>query len=161
VNDGPEAIGPVMADAGEAAACARTATTDRPARKRHGEHEAPIALREWLISFHLCEGAPHDNTVQMDEEARGLRLNLGKGSASVRVGPKGAGMTFGSSGTTASAGIPGTGLHYTRKLSKGQRPDEPPKKRGLIRTLVRVIVYFVVASFLLTAAAMVAMALLR
>jgi hypothetical protein len=83
--------------------------------------------------------------------APGLRLNLGKGSASMRVGPKGAGMTFGSSGTTASAGIPGTGLHYTQKL---------PKKRGLFRTFVRVIVYFFIASFLLTAAAMVAMALL-
>lgn len=47
--------------------------------------------------------------------APGVKLNLGKKGASVRLGGKGAGVTLGTSGkVTASAGIPGTGLYYTK-----------------------------------------------
>jgi hypothetical protein len=51
--------------------------------------------------------------------APGVRLNLNKTGVSTRIGPKGVGITFGTSGTTASAGIPGTGLHVSQKIKKG------------------------------------------
>jgi hypothetical protein len=57
--------------------------------------------------------------------APGLRLNLGKRGASVRVGTKGVGMTVGSSGKTVSAGLPGTGLSVSHKFKKSVGTDEP------------------------------------
>lgn len=48
--------------------------------------------------------------------APGVRLNVGKKSASIRVGGKGFGVTSGSSGTHVSAGIPGTGVYATQKV---------------------------------------------
>lgn len=46
--------------------------------------------------------------------APGVTLNLGKKSASVRFGGKGAGVTLNTKGkVTSSAGIPGTGLHFS------------------------------------------------
>ena len=53
--------------------------------------------------------------------APGLRLNLGSTSASVRVGGKGMGYTVGTSGQRMSAGIRGSGLHYSKQIS-----SEPP-----------------------------------
>jgi len=47
--------------------------------------------------------------------APGLSLNLGKKSASVRVGGKGFGHTVGTAGRSTSAGIPGTGLGITTR----------------------------------------------
>jgi len=49
--------------------------------------------------------------------APGVRLNVGKKSASVRVGGKGFGVTSGTAGTRVSAGIPGTGVYATKKIS--------------------------------------------
>ncbi|MCE5191999.1 MAG: DUF4236 domain-containing protein [Actinomycetia bacterium] len=54
--------------------------------------------------------------------APGVRLNLTKKGASVRVGGMGFGVTMGTSGTRVSAGIPGTGLSATRKLSGSTSP---------------------------------------
>lgn len=52
--------------------------------------------------------------------APGVKLNFGKKGASVRLGGKGAGVTLGTSGkVTASAGIPGTGLYYTKSKKIG------------------------------------------
>lgn len=48
--------------------------------------------------------------------APGIRANIGKKSASVRVGPRGLGFTTGTAGSRVSAGIPGTGLHVSEKL---------------------------------------------
>jgi len=48
--------------------------------------------------------------------APGVRLNVGKKSASVRVGGKGFGVTSGTSGTRVSAGVPGTGVYATQKV---------------------------------------------
>jgi hypothetical protein len=48
--------------------------------------------------------------------APGLRLNLGKKSASVRIGGKNAGFTTGTAGKTVSASIPGTGLGVTKRV---------------------------------------------
>ncbi len=53
--------------------------------------------------------------------APGVRLNLTKTGVSARVGPRGLGLTVGTSGTTASAGIPGTGLHASRKFKKNAK----------------------------------------
>lgn len=49
--------------------------------------------------------------------APGVRLNVGKKSASIRVGGRGFGVTSGTAGTRVSAGIPGTGLYATQKIS--------------------------------------------
>jgi hypothetical protein len=44
----------------------------------------------------------------------GVRINLGKRSASVSVGVRGAHVTFGGpQGTRTTVGLPGTGLSYT------------------------------------------------
>ena len=45
--------------------------------------------------------------------APGLRLNVSKGGVSVSAGPRGAQFTLGTSGTRATVGLPGSGLHYT------------------------------------------------
>ena len=50
--------------------------------------------------------------------APGLRLSFGKKSASLRLGVRGMGISKSTTGrTTASAGIPGTGLWWTKSLS--------------------------------------------
>lgn len=50
--------------------------------------------------------------------APGVKLNLGKKSASVSVGTKGARFTTSTTGRkTASVGLPGTGLSYTKTVS--------------------------------------------
>jgi hypothetical protein len=43
----------------------------------------------------------------------GVRVNLGKKSASVRFGPRGAGVTAGRRGLAATLSLIGTGLAYT------------------------------------------------
>ena len=49
----------------------------------------------------------------------GVRLNIGKGSASVRLGPKGAGITLGTKGRSASVSVPGTGFGITSQKRGG------------------------------------------
>lgn len=50
----------------------------------------------------------------------GVRLNLTHRSASVRLGPRGAGYTISSTGRhTVSAGIPGTGISYQETFTPG------------------------------------------
>lgn len=51
--------------------------------------------------------------------APGLKLNIGKKSASVRIGGKNVGYTVGTKGRTASASIPGTGLGVTSRAGGG------------------------------------------
>lgn len=61
--------------------------------------------------------------------APGMRLNVGKKSASIRMGPRGAGLTLGTSGARASAGLPGTGLYVTKKLGhSGSRASSKTAK---------------------------------
>jgi Protein of unknown function (DUF4236) len=48
----------------------------------------------------------------------GVRLNLSKGGVSARVGIRGAGVTWGKSGITASGGLPGTGFSVSHKLAQ-------------------------------------------
>src|ERR1700733_8628231 len=47
----------------------------------------------------------------------GIRVNLGLRSGSVSFGPRGLHYTVGTSGRRGTAGLPGTGLVWTQKLS--------------------------------------------
>ncbi|WP_413775368.1 DUF4236 domain-containing protein [Psychrobacter sp. YP14] len=63
--------------------------------------------------------------------APGVRLNIGKkGISSVSVGGRGARINIGKRGTTASTGLPGTGLSYTQKLS-GPAKSRSAKSRSV------------------------------
>ena len=55
--------------------------------------------------------------------APGLKLNVGNKSLSVRAGGRGFGLTSGTAGSRVSAGLPGTGLSYTKKLRGKKRRD--------------------------------------
>ena len=49
--------------------------------------------------------------------APGVRVNIGKsGLSSIGVGPRGASMSFGKSGTHSNVGIPGTGISFRNKV---------------------------------------------
>jgi hypothetical protein len=48
----------------------------------------------------------------------GIKLNIGKKSASVRVGMKGLGFTAGTAGQTVSASLPGSGFSVSHKLTE-------------------------------------------
>ena len=52
--------------------------------------------------------------------APGVHLNLSKGGVSMSVGPRGLKATSGTSGRRFTAGIPGTGLHYTKVAKPGR-----------------------------------------
>ena len=59
--------------------------------------------------------------------APGVRVNLGKKSASVSVGGKGAHYTVSSTGRrTSSVGIPGTGLSYAETHTAGKKQGSAP-----------------------------------
>lgn len=59
--------------------------------------------------------------------APGVRVNLGKKSASVSVGGKGARYTVSSTGRrTSSVGIPGTGLSYVETHTAGKKQGSAP-----------------------------------
>jgi hypothetical protein len=46
----------------------------------------------------------------------GIKFNVGKKSASLRIGGKGLGFTAGTAGSTIAAGISGTGLSVSHKF---------------------------------------------
>lgn len=52
--------------------------------------------------------------------APGVHLNLSKGGVSVSAGPRGLKTTVGTSGRRFTAGVPGTGLHYTKAVKPGR-----------------------------------------
>jgi hypothetical protein len=56
----------------------------------------------------------------------GLRLNIGKRSASLSVGVRGAHVTFGKSGARTTVGLPGTGLSYTEVVPYQQHDGTAP-----------------------------------
>ena len=60
--------------------------------------------------------------------APGVRINLTKKGVSARVGPRGAGITTGTSGTTVSAGIPGSGLHVSEKIKSKKKGRKAPSQ---------------------------------
>lgn len=60
---------------------------------------------------------------------KGVRVNFGKTGASLSVGTKGARYTMHSSGRrTASVGVPGTGLSYTKSSGGGSRKNKAKKQ---------------------------------
>jgi hypothetical protein len=67
----------------------------------------------------------------------GVRLNIGKRGASVRVGGKGLGYTTGTSGSRVSASIPGTGLSYRQKLSGSASEQLEPPRQSRADLIVR------------------------
>ena len=68
--------------------------------------------------------------------APGVRLNIGKGGGSVRIGGRGAGYTVGTSGQRIGASLPGTGLHTSQKIGgrkarkDKQQADKDPNTAG-------------------------------
>jgi len=52
--------------------------------------------------------------------APGITVNLSRSGASLSFGPRGARLTLGRGGVRGTAGLPGTGLYYTRRLGKGK-----------------------------------------
>lgn len=61
--------------------------------------------------------------------APGVRVNVGKKSTSLSVGPRGATMNVGKKGTRVTVGLPGTGLSYSTMVSKAKaRPKKPEMK---------------------------------
>ncbi|RWD94515.1 DUF4236 domain-containing protein [Mesorhizobium sp.] len=70
----------------------------------------------------------------------GLKLNVGKKSLSVRAGGRGFGLTSGTAGSRVSAGLPGTGLSYTKKL-RGRKHirdyDEPPERISDVEQIIQ------------------------
>ncbi len=67
--------------------------------------------------------------------APGVRLNLNKRSTSLTFGGKGLHYTVGSKGTRASAGIPGTGLSYTRQQRWGGTARRTPSASAAQRQI--------------------------
>ena len=55
----------------------------------------------------------------------GLRLNIGKRSASLSMGVRGAHVTLGKTGVRTTVGIPGTGLSYTEVLPHHHAESAP------------------------------------
>src|SRR5258705_335428 len=64
----------------------------------------------------------------------GVRINVGKRSASMSVGVRGAHVTFGGpQGTRTTVGLPGTGLSYTEVSKPQQMPPgaaQQPAQQG-------------------------------
>lgn len=65
--------------------------------------------------------------------APGIRLNVNKRSTSLTFGGKGLHYTVGTKGTRASAGIPGTGLSYTRQQRWGGTARRTPSASAIQR----------------------------
>jgi len=51
--------------------------------------------------------------------AKGLRINLSKSGAGLSVGHRGATVNFGPKGERVTAGLPGTGLSYSKTIGPG------------------------------------------
>jgi hypothetical protein len=79
----------------------------------------------------------------------GVKLNIGKKSASARVGVKGLGFTAGTAGHTVSASLPGTRFSVSHKF-KGRsalpRAEAPAAERG--RPWVALVAVYAVAGLI-------------
>jgi hypothetical protein len=64
----------------------------------------------------------------------GVRLNIGTRATSLSFGHRGAWLTVGPHGRRrATLGWPGTGISYSKDLSRGQRPNPGSKRAGVAR----------------------------
>lgn len=59
--------------------------------------------------------------------APGVKLNVSKSGISTSVGKRGATMNFSGRGTKATVGIPGSGISYSKQLTKKKKPAADPK----------------------------------
>jgi hypothetical protein len=59
--------------------------------------------------------------------APGIRVNIGKKSASLSIGRKGATINISEKGIKSTVGIPGTGMSYSENMCKKLPPTENPK----------------------------------
>lgn len=59
----------------------------------------------------------------------GVRFNLGLKSGSVSFGMRGLHYTVGTRGSRVTAGLPGTGLFWTKKISSGFGPLQQPRNQ--------------------------------
>lgn len=88
--------------------------------------------------------------------APGVTLNLGKDSTGVRFGGKGAGITLNTKGNvTASAGVPGTGLYFSKRkniddfgsadssassdFGSAANGGKPPKNNSKLKKVAKVL----------------------
>ncbi|MCB1512766.1 MAG: DUF4236 domain-containing protein [Hyphomicrobiaceae bacterium] len=75
----------------------------------------------------------------------GIKLTISHRGASVRVGPRGAGVSVSTTGRkTINAGIPGTGLGIARQFSNGRRREDrkgkiPPRERSWTYTSAGIV----------------------
>ena len=79
----------------------------------------------------------------------GVRLNIGKKSASVRFGIKGLGFTAGTAGQTVSASLPGSGFSVSHKIKERDAParaEGPAAERP--RPWVALVAIYVVAGLI-------------
>ena len=82
--------------------------------------------------------------------APGVKLNVSKSGVSTSVGKRGATMNFSGRGTKATVGIPGSGLSYSKQLTKKKKPAADPKD---LERQVRTVRHIDAGRFLIRVAA--------
>lgn len=87
--------------------------------------------------------------------APGLRINLSKSGASVSVGHRGASMNFGSKGEKITAGLPGTGLAYSKRFTPHVELNSqvPADETGTIGRVLKIVVALAAGAAILIAGA--------
>lgn len=78
---------------------------------------------------------------------KGVRLNIGKKSASLTLGVPGMSVNIGKRGVRATTGIPGTGISYSHKLN-GNQPQMAPNANSKPLSLGKVLVIIFIIYFL-------------
>lgn len=71
--------------------------------------------------------------------APGLHVNAGKRGASLSVGPPGASVNISKDGVRGTAGLPGTGLSATTRLTKKRKSTDKtdaPRPAGTLRPVL-------------------------
>ena len=71
--------------------------------------------------------------------APGIKLNVGKKSASVSVGGKGASLNFSKKGTRGTVGVPGTGLSYSKFKKHDQQKNSDNSGLGTLIVIILII----------------------
>lgn len=87
--------------------------------------------------------------------AKGVKLNIGKKSASVSVGGKYAGASFNpKSGARVRASIPGTGISYTKSLKgigkkSGTKKKSNSTSKNTLATVLTILIVIVAVLFII------------
>jgi hypothetical protein len=66
----------------------------------------------------------------------GVKLNIGKQSASLSVGGRGATLNFSKRGVTQTLGIPGTGISYQQRLGAAGGPSRTSRPSVFVVGLI-------------------------